>query len=226
MTKEYKTITEIAGPLIFVEKTEPVGLGELVEIRMSTGDMKRGQVLDTSDEIVVVQVFEGTGGLSRDSSVRFTGDVIKMPLSPGIIGRVLSGSGRPRDGGPPIVPEIEREIIGAAINPAQRAKPRAFIQTGISTIDGTNTLVRGQKLPIFSGSGLPHNDVALQIARQAKVLGGEAEAFAVVLPLWESPTRKLSISWWTSKEREPWREQLYSLTWRTTPLWRGFLRQS
>jgi V/A-type H+-transporting ATPase subunit B len=180
MTKEYKTINEIAGPLIFVEKTEPVGFGELVEIKMSTGDVKRGQVLDTSDEIVVVQVFEGTGGLSRDSSVRFTGDVIKMPLSPGLIGRVLSGSGRPRDGGPPVVPEIEREIIGAAINPAQRGKPRAFIQTGISTIDGTNTLVRGQKLPIFSGSGLPHNEVALQIARQAKVLGEAAESFAVV----------------------------------------------
>jgi V/A-type H+-transporting ATPase subunit B len=179
MTKEYKTINEIAGPLIFVEKTEPVGFGELVEIRTSAGDVKRGQVLDTSDEIVVVQVFEGTGGLSKDSAVRFTGDVIKMPLSPNIIGRVLSGSGRPRDGGPPIVPELEREIIGAAINPAQRAKPRAFIQTGISTIDGTNTLVRGQKLPIFSGSGLPHNEVALQIARQSKTLG-EAEAFAVV----------------------------------------------
>jgi V/A-type H+-transporting ATPase subunit B len=179
MTKEYKTINEIAGPLIFVEKMEPVGFGELVEIRMASGDVKRGQVLDTSDEVVVVQVFEGTGGLSRDSAVRFTGDVIKMPLSPGVIGRVLSGSGRPRDGGPPIVPELEREILGAAINPAQRAKPRAFIQTGISTIDGTNTLVRGQKLPIFSGSGLPHNDVALQIARQSKVLG-EAEAFAVV----------------------------------------------
>src|SRR5512136_900090 len=179
MTKEYKTINEIAGPLIFVEKTEPVGFGELVEIKMSTGDVKRGQVLDTSDEIVVVQVFEGTGGLSRDSSVRFTGDVIKMPLSPGIIGRVLSGSGKPRDGGPEIVPEVLRDIAGAAIKPASREKPRAFIQTGISTIDGTNTLVRGQKLPIFSGAGLPHNEVALQIARQAKVVGS-TEPFAVV----------------------------------------------
>jgi V/A-type H+-transporting ATPase subunit B len=178
MTKEYKTINEISGPLIFVEKTEPVGFGELCEIR-TEGDLKRGQVLDTSDNIVVVQVFEGTGGLNKESAVRFTGDVIKMPLSPDIIGRVLSGSGQPRDDGPPIVPEVEREIIGAAINPAQREKPRAFIQTGISTIDGTNTLVRGQKLPIFSGAGLPHNDIALQIARQAKVLG-EAEAFAVI----------------------------------------------
>jgi len=178
MTKEYKTITEIKGPLIFVEKTEPVGYNELVEIRTG-GEMKRGQVLDTSDEIVVVQIFEGTGGLSKDSAVRFTGDVIKMPLSPSIIGRVLSGSGKPRDGGPEIVPEITRGIAGAAINPSSREKPRAFIQTGISTIDGTNTLVRGQKLPIFSGAGLPHNDVALQIARQAKTLG-EAESFAVI----------------------------------------------
>ncbi len=179
MTKEYKTINEISGPLIFVEKTEPVGYNELVEIRTETGEMKRGQVLDTSNDVVVVQVFEGTGGLGKESSVKFTGDVIKMPLSPDIIGRVLSGSGQPKDGGPPIVPDVEREISGAAINPAAREKPRAFIQTGISTIDGTNTLVRGQKLPIFSGAGLPHNDVALQIARQAKALEG-SESFAVV----------------------------------------------
>jgi len=179
MTKEYKTINEIKGPLLFVEKTEPVGFSELVEIRTEKGEVKRGQVLDTSNDVVVVQVFEGTGGLGKESAVKFTGDVIKMPLSPDIIGRVLSGSGQPKDGGPPIIPEVEREIAGAAINPAAREKPRAFIQTGISTIDGTNTLVRGQKLPIFSGSGLPHNDVALQIARQAKPLG-EAEAFAVV----------------------------------------------
>lgn len=179
MTKEYKTINEIKGPLLFVEKTEPVGYNELVEIRTETGEMKRGQVLDTSNEVVVVQVFEGTGGLGKESSVKFTGDVIKMPLSPEIVGRVLSGSGQPKDGGPPIVPDVARDIAGAAINPAAREKPRAFIQTGISTIDGTNTLVRGQKLPIFSGAGLPHNDVALQIARQAKALG-EAESFAVV----------------------------------------------
>jgi len=179
MTKEYKTINEISGPLIFVEKTEPVGYNELVEIRTETGEMKRGQVLDTSDDVVVVQVFEGTGGLGKESSVKFTGDVIKMPMSPSIIGRVLSGSGQPRDGGPPIVPDVERDIAGAAINPAAREKPRAFIQTGISTIDGTNTLVRGQKLPIFSGAGLPHNDIALQIARQSKALEG-AESFAVV----------------------------------------------
>src|SRR5512136_1959097 len=178
MTKEYKTITEISGPLIFVEKTEPVGYMELVEIRTG-GDLKRGQVLDSSDEIVVVQIFEGTGGLSKDSAVSFTGDVIKMPLSPGIVGRVLSGSGKPRDGGPEIVPEVLRDIAGAAINPASREKPRAFIQTGISTIDGLNTLVRGQKLPLFSGAGLPHNEVALQIARQAKVLGSQ-ETFGVV----------------------------------------------
>jgi V/A-type H+-transporting ATPase subunit B len=177
--KEYKTITQIAGPLVFVEKTEPVGYNELVNIVTADGTVKRGQVLDTSDEIVVVQVFETTAGIGRDAGVRFTGETIKMPVGKEMLGRILSGSGKPIDGGPEIVPEKRLEITGAAINPYARASPADFIQTGISTIDGTNTLVRGQKLPIFSGAGLPHNDVALQIARQAKVPGSEEE-FAVV----------------------------------------------
>ncbi|HOB17131.1 MAG TPA: ATP synthase subunit B [Candidatus Methanoculleus thermohydrogenotrophicum] len=177
--KEYRTITQIAGPLVFVEKTEPVGYSELVNIVTADGTVKRGEVLDTSDEIVVVQVFETTAGIGRDSGVRFTGETIKMPVGKDILGRILSGGGKPIDGGPEIVPEKRLEITGAAINPYARASPEDFIQTGISTIDGTNTLVRGQKLPIFSGSGLPHNDVALQIARQAKVPGSKEE-FAVV----------------------------------------------
>lgn len=177
--KEYRTITQIAGPLVFVEKTEPVGYSELVNIVTADGTVKRGQVLDTSDEIVVVQVFETTAGIGRDSGVRFTGETIKMPVGKDMLGRILSGGGKPIDGGPEIVPEKRLEITGAAINPYARASPEDFIQTGISTIDGTNTLVRGQKLPIFSGSGLPHNDVALQIARQAKV-PGSTEEFAVV----------------------------------------------
>ena len=177
--KEYKTITEISGPLVFVEKTEPVGYGELVYITMPDGEVKRGQVLDTSHDVVVVQVFEGTRGINRGCAVRFTGDIVRLPVSQDMLGRVLSGSGDPLDGGPKIVPEERRDIIGAAINPYARTYPREFIQTGISTIDGMNTLVRGQKLPLFSGSGLPHNDVALQIARQAKVRGQE-ESFAVV----------------------------------------------
>jgi len=177
--KEYRTITQIAGPLVFVEKTEPVGYSELVNIVTADGTVKRGQVLDTSDDIVVVQVFETTAGIGRDSGVRFTGETIKMPVGKDMLGRILSGGGKPIDGGPEIVPEKRLEITGAAINPYARASPEDFIQTGISTIDGTNTLVRGQKLPIFSGSGLPHNDVALQIARQAKV-PGSTEEFAVV----------------------------------------------
>ncbi len=177
--KEYKTISKVAGPLIFVEKTEPVGFGELVTITLPDGTVKRGQVLDTSKDIVVVQVFEGTRGIDSSSTVRFTGDIVRLPCSKDMLGRVLSGSGEPIDGGPKIVPEERREIIGAAINPYARQYPREFIQTGISAIDGMNTLVRGQKLPIFSGSGLPHNDIALQIARQAKVRG-EGEEFAVI----------------------------------------------
>ncbi len=177
--KEYRTINKIAGPLVFVEKTEPVGYEELVNIVQSDGTVKRGQVLDTSDEIVVVQVFESTAGIGRDSGVRFTGETIKMPVSKDMLGRILSGSGKPKDGGPEIVAEKRLDIGGAAINPYARQSPADFIQTGISTIDATNTLVRGQKLPIFSGSGLPHNEIALQIARQAKV-PGSTEEFAVV----------------------------------------------
>ncbi len=177
--KEYRTISKIAGPLLFVEKTEPIGYGELVNITLADGSTKRGQVLDTSDELVVVQVFETTAGLGRDSGVRFTGEAIKMPVGKEMLGRILSGGGKPIDGGPEIVPEKRIDITGAAINPYARGMPADFIQTGISTIDGTNTLVRGQKLPIFSAAGLPHNNVALQIARQAKV-PGSVEEFAVV----------------------------------------------
>ena len=177
--KEYRSINKIAGPLLFVEKTEPIGYGELVNIILFDGSVKRGQVLDTSDELVIVQVFETTAGIGRDSGVRFTGETIKMPVGREMLGRILSGGGKPIDGGPEIVPEKRLDITGAAINPYARASPNEFIQTGISTIDGTNTLVRGQKLPIFSGAGLPHNTIALQIARQAKVLGAKEE-FAVV----------------------------------------------
>jgi len=177
--KEYRTINKIAGPLVFVEKTEPVAYQELVNVVLFDGTIKRGQVLDTSDELVVVQIFETTTGIGRDSGVRFTGETIKMPVGRDMLGRILSGGGKPIDGGPEIVPEKRLDITGAAINPYARGMPADFIQTGISTIDGTNTLVRGQKLPIFSGAGLPHNNVALQIARQAKV-PGSTESFAVV----------------------------------------------
>jgi len=179
VAREYKTITQIAGPLLFVEKTEYVGYSELVEVLLPNGERRRGQVLDSSKDVVVVQVFEGTVGVDRASSVKFLGETIKLGVSQDMLGRILSGSGDPIDGGPPIIPDERREIVGAAINPYARDNPQDFIQTGISTIDGMNALVRGQKLPLFSGAGLPHNEVALQIARQAKVPDA-VEAFAVV----------------------------------------------
>ena len=177
--KEYKTVSKVAGPLLFVEKTEPVSYEEQVSLVLPDGTLKRGQVLDTSEDLVVVQCFETTTGLGRDTGVRFLGETFKMPVSKSMLGRILSGGGKPIDGGPDIVPDKRLDINGAAINPYARGSPRDFIQTGISTIDGTNTLVRGQKLPIFSSAGLPHNEIALQIARQAKV-PGSTEEFAVV----------------------------------------------
>jgi V/A-type H+-transporting ATPase subunit B len=182
--KEYKTITEISGPLVFAEVDEPVGYDEIVEIETPSGETKRGQVLETSDGLVSIQVFEGTDGIDRNASVRFIGETLKMPVTEDLLGRVLDGSGRPIDDGPDIVPEERREIVGEAINPFSREYPEEFIQTGVSAIDGMNTLVRGQKLPIFSSSGLPHNDLALQIARQATVPEeeeeGEESEFAVI----------------------------------------------
>ncbi|MBI2133315.1 V-type ATP synthase subunit B [Candidatus Woesearchaeota archaeon] len=179
MEKEYKTITKIAGPLIFVKKTEPIGYADMVKIQTPSGEIKTGQVLDTSDDVVVVQVFEGTSGLDVQTRVKFLGENIKLPVSEELLGRILNGAGKPIDGGPEIIPDEKIDITGAAINPVARASPSDFIQTGISTIDLMNTLVRGQKLPIFSGSGLPHNEIALQIARQAKVVGKET-SFVVV----------------------------------------------
>src|SRR3989338_7331463 len=177
--KQYKTITRIAGPLVFVEKTEPVGYSNLVKIKLPTGGKRNGQVLDTSDDIVVVQVFEGTSGIDRNCKVTFLKEAIKLPVAKDMLGRIFDGAGKPLDGGSEIIPEKRMDIIGSAINPYARAQPSDFIQTGISTIDEMNTLVRGQKLPIFSGSGLPHNEIALQIARQAKVVG-QKENFVVV----------------------------------------------
>ena len=177
--KEYRTITRIAGPLIFVEKTEPIGYADIVKIALPDGTIKTGQVLDTSDDIVVVQVFEGTSGIDIDTRVKFLGDTLKLSVSKDMLGRVLDGSGKPIDNGPEVIPEKRLDIGGAAINPYSRQSPHDFIQTGVSTIDVMNTLVRGQKLPLFSGSGLPHNEMALQIARQAKVLGKE-EDFVVI----------------------------------------------
>ncbi|ERG95329.1 ATP synthase subunit B [Haloquadratum walsbyi] len=167
--KEYQTVTEISGPLIYAEVDEPIGYDEIVEIETPNGDIKRGQVLESEDGIVAIQVFEGTSGIDTNASVRFAGETLKMKVTEDLLGRVLDGSGQPIDGGPEILADERREIVGAAINPYAREYPEEFIETGVAAVDGMNTLVRGQKLPIFSGSGLPHNDLALQIARQASV---------------------------------------------------------
>jgi V/A-type H+-transporting ATPase subunit B len=177
--KEYRTITDVKGPLVFLNKTEPVAFGEIVQLRLTDGTVKNGQVLDTSNDQVVVQVFEGTARVDRQTGVKFLGDVFRLPVSKDLIGRILDGAGRPRDGGPPIVADRMADIIGAAINPYSRRSPESFIQTGISAIDACTSLVRGQKLPIFSAAGLPHNDIALQIARQAKLVGSDDD-FVVV----------------------------------------------
>ncbi|MDD5336903.1 MAG: V-type ATP synthase subunit B [Candidatus ainarchaeum sp.] len=178
--KEYKTINQIAGPLVFVEGVSGVSYGEIVEVILGSGERKKGQVLDVSESIAVVQVFGTTAGISTShSSVKFLGETMRVGLSTDMLGRVFTGMGEPKDKGPRIVPEKKLDINGLPINPYSRATPADFIQTGVSTIDAMNTLVRGQKLPIFSVSGLPHNQLAAQIARQAKVRGTEEE-FAVV----------------------------------------------
>ncbi|MCK5477148.1 MAG: V-type ATP synthase subunit B [Candidatus Aenigmarchaeota archaeon] len=177
--KEYKTIKRIKGNLLFVEKTHLVSYGEIVKIKVNNTDIRLGQVLDTSKDMVVIQSFEGTSGIDKKATIRFLGETMKFGLSEDILGRIFNGRGKPIDKGPEIIAEKEIDINGAPINPYSRISPADFIQTGISTIDTMNTLVRGQKLPIFSASGLPHNDIALQIARQAKVKS-QKEEFAVV----------------------------------------------
>jgi V/A-type H+-transporting ATPase subunit B len=180
MYKEYLTVSNIVGPLVVVQKIEDVKYGELVEIETGQGLLRRGTVLDVSTERAIVQVFEGTMGLDVDRSrVRFLGRSQTLGVSEEIIGRVFDGSGRPKDGGPQIIAEKQLDINGSPINPDARDYPSEFIETGLSSIDGMNPIVRGQKLPLFSGSGLPHARIAAQIARQAKVLGKE-EKFAVV----------------------------------------------
>ena len=177
---EYTSIKEISGPLLFVESVRGVGYGELARIKTPSGEERRGQVLEIGGGVAVVQVFEGTTGLDVGKTrVRFTGETVKLPVSNDMLGRIFDGSGRPIDGGPRIIPDDYLDVNGNPINPFAREYPREFIQTGISTIDGMNTLVRGQKLPLFSASGLPHNNIAAQIARQAKVVGSD-EPFTTI----------------------------------------------
>ncbi len=179
-SREYLTVSEVSGPLMIVEGVKGVAYGEVVEITTPSGEAKHGQVLDAYEDRAVVQVYEGTRGIDTfKTRVRFTGETTKFGVGAELLGRIFSGRGVPIDGGPKPVFEDEWDVHGAPINPTAREYPSEFIQTGISAIDGMSTLVRGQKLPIFSGAGLPHNDLAAQIARQAKVLGKE-ESFAVV----------------------------------------------
>ena len=177
---EYETIKEIRGPLVIVEKVGSVAFDEMVELELSNGEKRSGRVLEVGMGYAVIQIFEGTSGVStKGTKVKFLGKTLEVPVSEAMLGRIFDGLGRPLDGGPPVIAEEKRDINGFPINPASRAYPEDFIQTGVSAIDGMNTLVRGQKLPLFSGSGLPHNMLAAQIARQATVRG-EKEEFAVV----------------------------------------------
>src|SRR5579864_6674816 len=176
----FKTLSKIAGPLMFVEGVENAAYGEMVEIKLQNGERRQGQVLDTRQGLAIVQVFGATMGLNvGQTSVRFLGETARISVSDEMLGRVFDGLGNPRDNGPKIVSKTRVDLVGSGINPYSREEPSEFIQTGMSNIDGMNTLVRGQKLPLFSGSGLPHNILAAQIARQAKVLGG-SENFSVV----------------------------------------------
>ncbi len=177
---EYTSVSSIAGPLMIIEGIKGVAYGEIVSITCPDGEKRTGQVLEAREDVAVVQVFEGTTALNtNETRVRFTGETAKIGVSTEMLGRIFNGAGKPIDGGPDVIPEKKLDINGYPLNPVSRQSPNDFVQTGISTIDGTNTLVRGQKLPIFSGSGLPHNLLAAQIARQAKVKG-EGEQFAVV----------------------------------------------
>lgn len=180
MLKEYRTVSEVVGPLMVVEGVEGVKYEELVEIEIQTGEKRRGRVLEVNGDKAMIQLFEGSSGINlKNTSVRFLGKPLELGVSPDMIGRIFDGLGRPKDNGPKIIAEKKVDVNGVPMNPVSRDYPDEFIQTGISCIDGLNTLVRGQKLPIFSGSGLPHNQVAAQIARQANVLGSD-EKFAVV----------------------------------------------
>ena len=180
MPKEYRTIQEVAGPLMMVRGVEDVAFDELGEIELVSGETRRCKVLEIDGDTALVQLFESATGINlSNSKVRFLGRSMELGVSEDMLGRVFDGLGRPIDGGPEILPEARLDVNGLPMNPAARSYPEEFIQTGVSAIDGLNTLVRGQKLPIFSASGLPHAQLAAQIARQAKVRGTD-EPFAVV----------------------------------------------
>ncbi|KAL5194623.1 V-type proton ATPase subunit B 1 [Glycine soja] len=189
---EYRTVSGVAGPLVILDKVKGPKFQEIVNIRLGDGTTRRGQVLEVDGEKAVVQVFEGTSGIdNKFTTVQFTGEVLKTPVSLDMLGRIFNGSGKPIDNGPPILPEAYLDISGSSINPSERTYPEEMIQTGISTIDVMNSIARGQKIPLFSAAGLPHNEIAAQICRQAGLVkrleksdnlleGGEEDNFAIV----------------------------------------------
>ncbi|URE35480.1 ATP synthase alpha/beta family, beta-barrel domain, partial [Musa troglodytarum] len=189
---EYRTVSGVAGPLVILDKVKGPKYQEIVNIRLGDGTTRRGQVLEVDGEKAVVQVFEGTSGIdNKYTTVQFTGEVLKTPVSLDMLGRIFNGSGKPIDNGPPILPEAYLDISGSSINPSERTYPEEMIQTGISTIDVMNSIARGQKIPLFSAAGLPHNEIAAQICRQAGLVkrleqsdnlleDGEEDNFAIV----------------------------------------------
>lgn len=180
LPEKYRTISNLSGPLMMVNKVQDVSYDELAEITLGDGEHRRGRVLEIDQDRALVQVYEGSSGIDVNSTeIRFLGDVLKLPVSKDMLGRIFNGRGDPIDGGAAIIPEAYLDVNGNPMNPFSRDFPSEFIQTGVSTIDGMNPLVRGQKLPIFSGSGMPHNKMAAQIARQATVISGHSD-FAVV----------------------------------------------
>ena len=201
MPKEYRTIQEVAGPLMLVRGVEGVTYDELGEIELASGETRRCKVLEVNGSDVLVQLFESATGINlSNSKVRFLGRSMELGVSEDMLGRVFDGLGRPIDDGPEILPDARMDINGLPMNPAARCYPEEFIQTGVSAIDGLNTLVRGQKLPIFSASGLPHAQLAAQIARQAKV------------PLWVLRLKSRTSSWKVSARQERLTEQFCLLT--------------
>ena len=180
MRQEYLTVKSIAGPLFYVEKAKDVAYGEIASVRLPSGEERLGQVLEVNEDLVLLQLFAGTSGANLNNSrVKFLGRALELPVSEDMQGRIFDGLGRPIDGAGDVISEQKLDINGFTINPCARNFPDEFIETGISAIDAMNTLVRGQKLPIFSGSGLPHNQIAAQIARQSKVRGSDDD-FCVI----------------------------------------------